>query len=124
VEGQESTVQADPSRDPRQVRHMFAAVARRYDLLNRVLSGSLDRRWRRAAARELPGEGVGLALDLCGGTGDLTLELVRSGRARRAICCDFAHPMLLRAGQKLERDGTRDRCQVVEAGSPRSTSRT
>jgi demethylmenaquinone methyltransferase / 2-methoxy-6-polyprenyl-1,4-benzoquinol methylase len=90
------------------VRRMFSAIAPRYDLLNRLLSLSFDRHWRRRAALafdhilRLPHARV---LDLCCGTGDLTLAL-----KRRAIhsCSpgaaifgsDFAHPMLARAMQK------------------------
>ena len=79
---------------------MFDTVARRYDLLNHLLSLNLDRGWRRAAAAELPDE-ADRVLDLCGGTGDLSLELCRGERARMVICCDFSHAMLLRAASKF-----------------------
>ena len=94
---------------------MFGKIAGRYDLLNHVLSGNLDRGWRRAATRELPPSGVDRVLDLCGGTGDLTLALARSGRARSVVCCDFAHPMLTLAGEKFVRREVANRCLLVEA---------
>jgi demethylmenaquinone methyltransferase/2-methoxy-6-polyprenyl-1,4-benzoquinol methylase len=53
---------------------MFSAIARRYDMLNRILSCGLDRRWRRKtaqAARLTPGSRV---LDVCTGTADLALS--------------------------------------------------
>jgi demethylmenaquinone methyltransferase/2-methoxy-6-polyprenyl-1,4-benzoquinol methylase len=93
---------------------MFDGIARRYDLLNRLLSANLDRRWRRRAAEGLP-PGAGLLLDLCGGTGDLSLELARSDPDRTVICCDFSHEMLTRAGAKFLRRGVGDRCLTLEA---------
>lgn len=84
------------------VREMFGGIAPRYDLLNHVLSLSLDRLWRRRVARRfrkvLERADV-RALDVCCGTGDLTLALARRGSAS-VIGSDFAHPMLVRAGQK------------------------
>ena len=61
----------------RYVQGMFARIAGRYDLLNHLLSANQDRRWRRRAVGELPAGEASRVLDLCGGTGDLTLELAR-----------------------------------------------
>src|SRR5271168_1448582 len=84
------------------VREMFTHIAPRYDLLNHLLSLQLDRLWRaRVAKRLCPilARPDALVLDLCCGTGDLALELAKSGRAR-VIGADFAHTMLVRAKQK------------------------
>jgi len=94
---------------------MFGGIARRYDLLNHLLSANLDRGWRRAAAERLPEGGVDRVLDLCGGTGDLGLELLRLRRACSVVCCDFSHGMLALAHDKFQRRGVADRCVVVEA---------
>lgn len=83
-----------------QVRTMFAGVANRYDRANRILSLGIDRGWRRAATRIAalqPGERV---LDVCAGTGDLALELARSGG--QVIGADFCAPMLSHAVGKSE----------------------
>jgi demethylmenaquinone methyltransferase/2-methoxy-6-polyprenyl-1,4-benzoquinol methylase len=82
---------------PSPVQELFGRIARRYDLLNRVLSLGTDLRWRRRAAALLPAS-RGIALDLACGTGDLGRELLRQGRAARAFGCDFSLPML-RAGR-------------------------
>jgi demethylmenaquinone methyltransferase/2-methoxy-6-polyprenyl-1,4-benzoquinol methylase len=87
---------------------MFSEIAPRYDLLNHLLSLSLDRLWRRRTARRFAhilSRSDARVLDLCCGTGDLALAL-----RRRAACSpgggasiygsDFAHPMLLRAVEK------------------------
>ncbi len=95
----------------RAIRDMFAAVARRYDLLNHLLSAGLDLWWRRraaAAALELapgpPGSGGSpgaLVLDLCAGTGDQALALRRRGA--RVAAADFCLPMLAIAQTKFRR---------------------
>ena len=103
------------SRDGARVQEMFGGIAPRYDFLNHLLSANLDRAWRRTAARLLPQAGGGLVLDLCGGTGDLTLDLARSGRAEAVVCCDFSHPMLLRAAAKFGRRPAGRRCLALEA---------
>jgi demethylmenaquinone methyltransferase/2-methoxy-6-polyprenyl-1,4-benzoquinol methylase len=108
-------MQGRESRDPSRVGEMFGRIANRYDLLNHLLSANLDRGWRRAAARQIPAEGSGRVLDLCSGTGDLAVDLVRLRRARVVVCCDFAHPMLVLARAKFARRRLRDRCIVLEA---------
>lgn len=105
---------APDSREPARVRAMFGRVARRYDLLNRVLSLNLDRRWRREAVRELPQAADARVLDLCGGTGDVSVELVRAGRAGGVVCLDFSGRMLLRARRKFGRAGIAGRCRTVQ----------
>lgn len=108
-----------PSRDSGRVRAMFGAIAHRYDLLNHVLSLNLDRSWRRRAARELPEDPSARILDLCCGTGDLSVALVRAGCAGTVICCDFSHQMLLLALPKLARLQAADRCLLLEADGHR-----
>ncbi|MGB7282932.1 MAG: ubiquinone/menaquinone biosynthesis methyltransferase [Candidatus Acidiferrum sp.] len=91
--------EADASR---KVREMFAKIAPRYDFLNHFLSFQTDRLWRKRTARllrpilERPDANV---LDLCCGTGDLSIALARAGQAR-IFGADFAHPMLVRAAEK------------------------
>jgi demethylmenaquinone methyltransferase/2-methoxy-6-polyprenyl-1,4-benzoquinol methylase len=79
---------------------MFSAIARRYDLVNRLMTLGLDRRWRRLAAAEahpLPGERV---LDVCCGTGDLALALAKRCPSCEVVGLDFSEAMLDRARQK------------------------
>lgn len=86
------------------VREMFSRIAPRYDFLNHLLSLSFDKLWRRRTAgrfRHILAREDGRALDLCCGTGDLTLALARGARAT-VIGSDFAHPMLVLAGRKKE----------------------
>ena len=84
---------------------MFSRIAPRYDFLNHLLSLSFDRLWRRRTARcfrHILERGDARVLDLCCGTGDLTLALARGARAS-VLGTDFAHPMLVLAKKKLRR---------------------
>jgi len=60
--------------DPQAIRHMFARVAHRYDLLNRLLSLRQDQRWRRFLRQQVMALAPqGPLLDLATGTGDVAL---------------------------------------------------
>jgi demethylmenaquinone methyltransferase/2-methoxy-6-polyprenyl-1,4-benzoquinol methylase len=89
-----------------QVNRMFDRIASRYDLLNSVMSAGLHHRWReRAADRAELGPGDS-ALDVCCGTGDMTLELAsRVGPGGSVIGCDFSEPMLDLAREKAAARG-------------------
>ena len=82
---------------------MFDRVAARYDLLNSLMSAGLHHRWRERAAERaelVPGDS---ALDVCCGTGDLTLELAsRLAPGGSVVGCDFSEPMLDLAREKAE----------------------
>lgn len=89
---------------------MFDRTARRYDVVNDVLSLGQDRQWRKAAAAAVdagPGE---LVLDLAAGTGTSTESF--TGLGARAIACDFSLGMLRtgavkRGGSGLSGGGVR-----------------
>ena len=85
------------------VRRMFSAIAPRYDLLNRVLSLSLDRSWRRRAIARLAVERrpKGRYLDLCAGTLDVAAAIARLPSFEGAVIgADFAEAMLREARGK------------------------
>ena len=81
-----------------EVRRMFGAIAGRYDLLNRILSLGTDMAWRERACEVLEVARGERAIDLCCGTGDLSLALARRGA--RVIGADFSHEMLVIAAGK------------------------
>ena len=94
---------------------MFGGIARRYDLLNHLLSANLDSGWRRQAAREACTEPDRRVLDLCGGTGDLAVALAGAAHTPALVlCCDFSHPMLARARSKFAKKRLDGRCVTVE----------
>jgi len=74
---------------------MFDHIARRYDLVNTVLSGGTDGGWRRRASRATGLEAGGSALDVACGSGKLTAQLARIvGSDGRAVGLDFSPRML------------------------------
>ena len=82
-------------KSPASIAGMFDAIAPRYDLLNTVLSGGIDRYWRRKAIRSLQFTGRELLLDVCTGTADVAITAIRSPRgAAHVIGIDFAGAML------------------------------
>ncbi len=93
------------------VRRMFGRVARRYDLLNHLLSFQTDRYWRYRTALEAEPyllRPKARVLDLCCGTGDLTLALERRAGAEAMLAGgDFCRPMLAEAQRKQRRRGAR-----------------
>jgi demethylmenaquinone methyltransferase/2-methoxy-6-polyprenyl-1,4-benzoquinol methylase len=103
-----AAVPAQPTVDkrPQAIQAMFGRVAPVYDLLNHLLSASLDHVWRRQAARALRG-GVAAAspalpaLDLCCGTGDQAIALQKQGA--RVAAADFCVPMVAIARRKFRR---------------------
>ncbi len=94
---------------------MFADIAPRYDLLNRVLSFGIDRSWRRktVSAMALP-RGHRL-LDLCCGTGDLSLAFSADGA--QVIGADFTGPMLPLAQSKAAKANRRVHWAQADAQS-------
>ena len=88
---------------------MFASIAARYDLLNHLLSGNVDKRWRRLVAQTLLAtleDREARVLDVACGTGDLSLTLLQSGQAR-IVGIDFCRPMLDIAATKAIESGSR-----------------
>jgi demethylmenaquinone methyltransferase / 2-methoxy-6-polyprenyl-1,4-benzoquinol methylase len=95
---------------------MFDRIARRYDLLNRVLSLGLDQRWRRltvAALQLQPGHRV---LDLATGTGDLALAMLSGCPGASVVGLDPSPQMLAHARAKAIRRGVR--VEMNAAGGP------
>jgi demethylmenaquinone methyltransferase/2-methoxy-6-polyprenyl-1,4-benzoquinol methylase len=85
------------------VREMFASIAPRYDLANRLLTGGLDERWRRRAIGLLSPGPDSRILDCCCGTGDLVFHLLRVDPTLDVTGVDFCPPMLERAAQRARR---------------------
>ena len=82
---------------------MFDRIAGVYDLMNRVMTAGLDRRWRERTVERAELDPGDAALDVCCGTGDLAFELARrAGSDGRVVGCDFSERMLELARAKDE----------------------
>ena len=82
---------------PEGVRRMFDRIAPVYDSMNRLMTAGLDRRWRAATAQAVVKEGDRV-LDVCCGTGDLSIAAREAGGEVTGL--DFSAPMLERARRK------------------------
>ncbi len=94
---------------------MFAGIARRYDLLNHLLSGSTDKRWRKRVRRMLQpvlDRPDARLLDVACGTGDLALEL-RAHGAAHITGLDFCRPMLEIAQRKSLNGQAQGDAQII-----------
>jgi demethylmenaquinone methyltransferase/2-methoxy-6-polyprenyl-1,4-benzoquinol methylase len=100
----------------RGIRDMFDRIAPRYDLLNRLLSLGIDRRWRRFAVRQLAVPDGGRVLDIATGTGDVALEIGRQTEPGvKIVGSDFTQGMLVLGREKIAASPYRDRITLVNA---------
>ena len=83
------------------VNDLFAAIARRYDLLNDLQSFGLHRRWKRRVAALAAAAPGARALDLCCGTGDIAFALAQQGAETTGL--DFS-PQMLEVAERRNRE--------------------
>jgi demethylmenaquinone methyltransferase/2-methoxy-6-polyprenyl-1,4-benzoquinol methylase len=83
------------------VRAMFTRIARRYDLMNTLMTAGRHHAWRRAVARVVAAAPPGPVLDLATGTGDLALAIREAAADRVVVGLDFSEAMLGQAQHKL-----------------------
>ena len=81
------------------VQGIFAGIADRYDLFNTLSSLGIDRTWRRATVRTARITPESRVLDLCAGTGDLTMAFARQAHPAEVVSTDFV-PEMLAVGEK------------------------
>ena len=99
-----------------EVNQLFSRVAPQYDRMNDLISLGTQRRWRKQLFRELPIHQGDTCLDLCCGTGDLTISLAqRSGRKGRVVGLDFNAEMLALAKQKALTRGVNQQIEWLQA---------
>jgi demethylmenaquinone methyltransferase/2-methoxy-6-polyprenyl-1,4-benzoquinol methylase len=99
---------------------MFASIARRYDLLNHLLSCNVDRSWRRFTAQAVPPQAGLPVLDCCTGTGDLAIAYARAaGGLAPIVGTDFCREMLLLADRKVRKKDLSRRVILIEGDTQR-----
>lgn len=90
------------------VQDMFGRIAERYNLMNRLMTGGQDQRWRRFVIKQAAIPPNGKVLDLATGTGDIAFEALKSTPSAQVVGADFALPMMYvgqrnaNYGQKIE----------------------
>lgn len=96
------------------VREMFARIARRYDLLNSLLSLRIHHYWRDVAVRMLHLQPGDSALDVCTGTADLAIRMAREVRNDgQVVGIDFCEPMLRLGRRKIQHTAGIERIHLV-----------
>ena len=84
----------------------FDAIARRYDVMNTLLSFGLHHRWKRTAVARAGLTHGSSVLDVCGGTADLAIRAARlTGTQGRVVVYDFSREMI-KAGRQKTAAGT------------------
>ena len=77
------------------VNRMFARIAHRYDLMNRIMTAGQDQRWRKLLIKQANLPPQGSLLDIATGTGDIAFEARRQHRdLSRVVGADFTLPMM------------------------------
>ena len=84
---------------------MFDGIARRYDLLNHLLSLGIDRGWRRRVVRMVRLHRPAEILDMATGAGDLASMLAEACPAAQITGIDLSERMLAIGREKVERKG-------------------
>jgi demethylmenaquinone methyltransferase/2-methoxy-6-polyprenyl-1,4-benzoquinol methylase len=112
--------QVDRTAKASRVRAVFDSVADRYDVMNDLMSFGVHRLWKRFTLAQTglrPGQA---ALDVAGGTGDLTLGLARQvGRGGRVVLSDINAAMLERGRDRLLDAGVGGQVRCVLANAER-----
>ena len=103
----------------RRMRRMFASIAKRYDLLNHLLSLNIDRSWRAFTTRTVPPEPGVPVLDCCTGTADLALAYDRAARGQSPVVgADFCREMLEIGREKVRKAGASRRTHAAGGRRP------
>lgn len=110
--------QISPDDKTRRVNRHFDSVARRYDFMNTLLSFGIHYLWKQEAVRLLspePGERI---LDVCGGTGDLSILADRAvGPDGQVVLCDINRSMIQAGRAKAAHAAARRRIQYVQGNA-------
>jgi len=108
-----------PEEKTRRVGHVFSSVARRYDLMNDLMSGGLHRAWKDAMVTMLnpPRKGRYSVGDVAGGTGDIAFRIAEaSGPATAVTVCDI-NPDMLAVGRARAQERGLDGIVTFTAGN-------
>ncbi len=88
----------------RSVQRMFARIARRYDLMNRIMTVGQDIRWRRDVIHRAALPPAGRLLDLGAGTGDLAFDAIKQYSTVHVVAADFTLEMMAVGRERLIHD--------------------
>lgn len=98
---------------------MFSRIARRYDLLNHLLSLNIDHSWRRRLVEQSGLPRGGRVLDVCAGTGDAAFAFARYAEPSEVVCVDLSRGMLDIGVEKARRQNLDGLVRFVEGDALR-----
>jgi demethylmenaquinone methyltransferase/2-methoxy-6-polyprenyl-1,4-benzoquinol methylase len=108
---------AEEEKQGRIARH-FDKVARKYDLMNSLLSFGIHHAWKRAAVRSLALPAGARVLDVCGGTADLGILAARAaGPAGKVLVYDINRTMMSHGRPKVDAAGLGRRVEFVQGNA-------
>jgi len=97
------------------VQDTFDSIAKHYDLMNTLMSLGLDKRWRRLAVRQVQAEPGKQMLDVCCGTGQISLELAATvGERGKITGLDFSTKMLDVAVKNLAQSSCQGNIEFIQ----------
>ena len=100
------------------VRDMFNSIARRYDLMNTLMTFGMDRQWRKHMVKIAGLQPGGFGLDVCCGTGMITMEQARlAGTGGRVVGLDFSENMLASARDNIKDFKFRENIRFIQGNA-------
>ncbi len=86
------------------VQGMFDRIAERYNIMNRIMTGGQDMKWRRFVVEQAQLPDNGTLLDLATGTGDIAFEALKQTPSAQVVGADFALQMMI-VGKRQQQYG-------------------
>lgn len=100
----------------KQVEQMFDTISTNYDGLNRVISFGIDVKWRKKVVNLVAETNPDTVLDIATGTGDLAINLVRTG-ASRIVGLDLSEGMLAVGRKKISEKELSEKIEMIQGDS-------
>lgn len=100
----------------KQVEQMFDTISTNYDGLNRVISFGIDVKWRKKVVNLVAETNPDAVLDIATGTGDLAINLVRTG-ATKIVGLDLSDGMLAVGRKKISEKGLSEQIEMIQGDS-------
>jgi demethylmenaquinone methyltransferase / 2-methoxy-6-polyprenyl-1,4-benzoquinol methylase len=102
----------------RPLQRMFMAVPPRYDLINSIFTLGMDKKWRDKATLKCLSSRPRTFLDICCGTGDLSVNMARMTKQEVSILgIDYSQPMLEKAVEKSKKVSARVNFNLIQGDS-------
>ncbi|GAX89720.1 demethylmenaquinone methyltransferase [Effusibacillus lacus] len=100
------------------VHYIFSKIAKRYDLMNSVLSFRQHKLWRSYTMKRMNVQPGQSAIDVCTGTGDWAISIAEAaGPQGRVVGVDFCEPMLEEADRKILQKGLANQVKMVHGNA-------